>query len=350
MDYVPLVRVGTLYPFLKVLLRAGCPVHRHLDACRLLRQVQELDAEEFVPFANVLKFLESSSRREGIEDLGFLAGSQSKIHDMGAFGHLVLREPTVLSALRRAHQLGNSYNTSVHEWMNTEGNNVRCFRQFRVPSQVGLSHADHFIQMLTLNSFRFFEGSRWRPAEMGFQSRPPASLDLESEIGARVVCSQSASSMLIPRSILARRISPVEGTAKAGESRYFEPAPDNPLDSLRCVIKAQLFEGAAEIHLTAEAAGMSVRTLQRRLVEDGLTYSALVDEVRFELAVLSMQDANAKMIDIALDLGYENPGSFTRAFRRWSGFSPVEFRELNFGAEAEMVESASQNRSGARTR
>jgi AraC-like DNA-binding protein len=136
--------------------------------------------------------------------------------------------------------------------------------------------------------------------------------------------------MLIPRSLLARTISPVEETGGTGESQKFESPPNDPIDSLRCVIKAELFEGYCDIHLTSEAAGMSVRTLQRRLIEEGLTYSMLLDDVRFNRAIILLQDPDSKIIDIALDMGYENPGSFTRAFRRWSGFSPQEFRTLNY--------------------
>jgi AraC-like DNA-binding protein len=338
MEYPDLVRMGTLFPFFDVLRRAGCPIDRHLEQCRLLRQVHESDPETYIPLASVLCFLETSSRAEGMEDLGFMAGSQTTIYDLGEFGRLILRAPTILQALRLAQQATSNYNTSVRFWMIPEGNNIRLCREFRLTSPVGLSHADHFAQLMTWNTLRIWGGSQWRPDEIVFQSRVPNSFDLESRIGMRVRCMQGSSSLLVPRSILAKPIrSDGQKKATAAGHPHFDSAPEDPIDALRNVIKAQLFEGYSDIRLTAEAAGMSVRTLQRRLVEAGLTYSRVLDDVRFTLAVSMMKNRENKMIEIALDLGYDSPGSFTRAFRRWSGFSPKEFRELNSATEVDRV-------------
>jgi AraC-like DNA-binding protein len=76
----------------------------------------------------------------------------------------------------------------------------------------------------------------------------------------------------------------------------------------------------------AEAAGMSVRSLQRRLASEGLTFSQLIDEVRFEMAVPQLRDPDIRLTDIALSLGYSDPAHFTRAFGRWGGVSPSEYR------------------------
>lgn len=330
MEYPALVRMGTLYPFLDVLRRAGCPIDRHLEKCRLLRQVHESDPEIYIPLASVLCFLERSSRAEGMEELGFLAGSQTRIHDLGEYGRLILAEPTVLQALRRAHQESSNYNTSVRFWMIPEGNHLRLCREFRLTSPVGLSHADHFAQMMTWNTLRYWAGSQWLPDEIVFQSRAPTTFELESRVGVRVRCAQASSSLLVPRSILAKPIrADGQKIVTKASHPHFDSAPEDPIDALRNVIHAQLFEGYSDIRLAAEAAGMSVRTLQRRLVEVGLTYSRLLDDVRFTLAVSLMKNPEMKLIEIALDLGYDSPGSFTRAFRRWSGFSPKEFRVAN---------------------
>ena len=71
---------------------------------------------------------------------------------------------------------------------------------------------------------------------------------------------------------------------------------------------------------------MSVRSLQRRLAEEGLTFSQLVDEVRLEMAVPQLRDRGIRITDVAFGLGYSNPAHFTRAFRRWAGVAPSEYR------------------------
>ena len=83
------------------------------------------------------------------------------------------------------------------------------------------------------------------------------------------------------------------------------------------------------IHLAAEAAGTSVRTLQRALREFGLSYSALMERERNLKARSLLANTNAKIIEVAYELGYQNPAHFSRAFRRTTGLSPREFRASN---------------------
>jgi len=87
-------------------------------------------------------------------------------------------------------------------------------------------------------------------------------------------------------------------------------------------------DGYPSVDLAAAAAGMSRRTLQRRLTEHGLNYSRLVEQVRFETAVNLLKNPRIKLIEIGAELGYTDPANFTHAFKRWAGVSPRKFRDL----------------------
>jgi len=65
---------------------------------------------------------------------------------------------------------------------------------------------------------------------------------------------------------------------------------------------------------------------QRRLASEGLTFSHLVDEVRLKMAVPQLRDPGIRLTDIAFGLGYSDHAHFTRAFGRWAGVSPSEYR------------------------
>jgi len=84
--------------------------------------------------------------------------------------------------------------------------------------------------------------------------------------------------------------------------------------------------GHPNIEYVADAADMNVRTLQRRLADSGLTYAKVVSEIRLAEASRLLVESDRKVTDIALDLGYSDPAHFTRAFRGWTGSSPVGFR------------------------
>jgi len=103
----------------------------------------------------------------------------------------------------------------------------------------------------------------------------------------------------------------------------------NVPDSLRKLILSLLPDGYPNLTLVARATEMSIRTLQRRLEDSHLNYSQLIEQVRFEQAIQLLQDPSNKLIHIAFDLGYAEPASFTKAFSRWTGISPREFRRLS---------------------
>jgi AraC-like DNA-binding protein len=80
------------------------------------------------------------------------------------------------------------------------------------------------------------------------------------------------------------------------------------------------------IRQTADFIGSSVRTLQRRLSAGGVSHEMLVGQIRFATAAAVLERTKAKILDLALDLGYSDHANFTRAFRRWAGCSPQEYR------------------------
>ena len=75
--------------------------------------------------------------------------------------------------------------------------------------------------------------------------------------------------------------------------------------------------------------GISSRTLRRRLQERGLSYQDIADSVRADFARSYLESSRLSIECIAERLGCSEPTSFSRAFRRWTGMSPREFRKLD---------------------
>jgi AraC-like DNA-binding protein len=71
---------------------------------------------------------------------------------------------------------------------------------------------------------------------------------------------------------------------------------------------------------------MSARTLQRKLLEEGTTFHALMEEARHEMAQHYLWQPSLELNETAYLLGYEDPNSFIRAFHKWEGTSPGEWR------------------------
>ena len=80
-----------------------------------------------------------------------------------------------------------------------------------------------------------------------------------------------------------------------------------------------LKEAAAALHL-------STRTFRRRLEAEKVTFSAMVDEVRMQRALLLLRSRELTVEDVGERLGFTDVANFTRAFRRWTGTTPTAYR------------------------
>lgn len=89
--------------------------------------------------------------------------------------------------------------------------------------------------------------------------------------------------------------------------------------------------GTVSLETAADHLGISSRTLQRRLNRRGISFWALVEQSRFEIAAALLCDTNLKIQEIAARLGYSSPNGFSRAFARWAGCSPSAFRVHSAG-------------------
>ena len=91
-----------------------------------------------------------------------------------------------------------------------------------------------------------------------------------------------------------------------------------------------LGSGDISAERVAEPLNISSRHLRRKLSQEGTSYEQLADEVRREAAIRLIGDGQMSLTSIAYELGFLDPSSFTRAFRRWTNMSPTAYRrELN---------------------
>jgi AraC-like DNA-binding protein len=99
-----------------------------------------------------------------------------------------------------------------------------------------------------------------------------------------------------------------------------------PTGTLRAAVEQEaerlLPHGKANIESVAKTLGLSVRTLSRRLAEEGATFGELVDHLRRSLALQYLREPGFSLSQIAWLLGYEGSTSFNHAFKRWTGRPP----------------------------
>lgn len=98
-----------------------------------------------------------------------------------------------------------------------------------------------------------------------------------------------------------------------------------PLDAAVKNIILRLLPDDPSILAVAQSLSMNVRTLQRRLAEDGQSFRHLLDDCRRQLAEADLSKREHSVAEISRRLGYSDPAHFVRAFRRWTGEAPTRF-------------------------
>jgi AraC-like DNA-binding protein len=96
-------------------------------------------------------------------------------------------------------------------------------------------------------------------------------------------------------------------------------------------VRSKLIERLPAGHFSeaeiASAINFSQRSLQRKLREQGMTFTQLVENTRRELSLQYVRDPNYSFNEVAFLLGFTEPANFSRAFKRWYGRSPSQFRQ-----------------------
>lgn len=98
-------------------------------------------------------------------------------------------------------------------------------------------------------------------------------------------------------------------------------------EQVKVVLKRRMPSGRPDLVDVARELGMSERTLQRRITENGSTYRQLLEEARRELGRQMLDNPGSEIDEIAYLLGYQDTSSFYRAFREWEGVTPSQWRE-----------------------
>lgn len=176
-------------------------------------------------------------------------------------------------------------------------------------------------------------GADWCPKTVHFEHPRPATIlpyrqgsESHYEFGA------PAAAMTFDRSLLA--------TPMPGANIYLQKAVENYIANViakrvgfskialdvRTEIAAHIDDGVPTIEDIAAYIRTSPRTLQRRLRDAGTTYSDVLDEFRLDLANRMLVDGDMSVSEIGYQLGYADPSSFDRAYRAWTGNTPVETR------------------------
>lgn len=167
--------------------------------------------------------------------------------------------------------------------------------------------------------------------EMAY-AEPAAPQALQDLCGCTVVYDQPAYALIIPLALLGYALPEPNPEVCQAMARLADQQlqtfsrEDSFLAQVRRLLATRIGQGLVSQEELAQALAMHPRTLQRRLGEQGVTYSQLVDEVRRSLAATYIRDPHLSLGEVAFLLGFAEQSTFQKCFKRWFGETPGRYR------------------------
>jgi AraC-like DNA-binding protein len=257
---------------------------------------------------------------------------------LGLFGNLLAQALTIHETIEISTAMVSSYNSGVHVWTERHGDQVRyCHKYAECLSRDRTTEIEHLAFAIALANCGYGRWARWQLTRIDLATDP---IELSAYYPALaevpVYFNQPHTALWCHQSVLSAPLRPLgvadhPGVDEDQQNCYARSGPAaNPIGQLEQAIESILGHPDMSLQLAATIIGISPRTLQRRLAEDRTSFSRTLQAVRFRNARHLLQDPEMPTKEISQRLGYTDPANFMRAFKRWTGVSPNEFRRLHY--------------------
>jgi AraC-like DNA-binding protein len=297
------------------------------------------DVDARFPHAAWLGLWQEIIARTGSESIGIDAAERLPWGHWDVIDYLIGTSDDLAMALRRFERYFALVSTGVAHLLESHGDTLHLVRRFAPDCHNRLLAPAEFAFASVLAHTRLALGVRWSPREVHFAAPAPSSDAAHRRFfGCPVHFDAATSAMVMDAASLALRMPRPD----AELSRILEMhaalllgklgTESDVVGRVRRVIMNGLPDADVTVAHTARQLGMSIRTLQRRLQESGKTFDEVYDSTRRELARRYLADPALSIQETAHLLAFGDLRGFYRAFRRWEGCTPAEFRRR--GADA----------------
>lgn len=302
--------------------------------CKLDRN-DPADLATMVAEEDYVRLLETIAQaEEGLPKAHIKLGASMRCEDLGAVGLAWKSSPTLMDGWDRAQRfVGVVAGVRAIEITRAKETTEIRFHRLTDEAPIGarLSNEATFASFTAIS--REASGRHFKPVramcahefigDMGF---------MEHYLGCQVEDRAGINAVIISNEELALP----NAVGDDAISRFFDERVEEMLAEINATVPVShqvksevgknLSGGVPKLSDVARALGVSARTLQRKLSEDGAVFQELVDQARRELAERLLRTTEYPLVEIAFLTGFSEQSGFTRAFKRWAGETPRSYR------------------------
>jgi AraC-like DNA-binding protein len=278
--------------------------------------------------ARGIDLMYSAAERAGADDFGLRISESRRLSNLGAIGLVVREQPTLRKALAQLARYiwlqNDAYTIDIEE-----SGDIAVIR-LGVPAWVGRQTAELSLGV-AMRFMRDLLGETWRPQEARFTHAMPAKLEMHRKVFGRTpLFEQDFLGLVIDRADLAAPINTADPAMARQVANYLEKIAAGRGtrlgEKVHEMIVLLLPTGECTVERVARRLAMDRRTLHRKLLAEGSTFSELLNTARREVAESLLSSTERPFQSIAELLGFSSLSAFAHWFRRQFGRTASDYR------------------------
>lgn len=286
-----------------------------------------------VPVRSMARLWALAVEQTGDPCLGLKAAAFIQPATFHGLGMALLASQTLGDALQRSARFSRIVSSAADVQLVTTPRGLKQVMRWRAEVPV-VEEAIDLLMASTLKMGKLLMAPETpHPLELRLrrQATPAMRAEFEAHFGCPILFGDEENSLLIPQEWIDRPL-PMANPQLARQNDLVVMEYLSRFDGARLAekVRAELITrlpaGEPPRGEVAAALHLSEKTLQRRLKDEDTSYQQVLDEVRRDLAQQYLREGPVSVCEVTFRLGFSDQSSFTRAFRRWTGLTPGEFR------------------------
>lgn len=325
---------------------AGVLEHAGMDTASVLGRFGLSVEDAHDPYASMslcafTELLHQAAELTATPHLGMKIGYELDPANWGPFGFVVMNAPTVWACFQALEQFLPPWQSGTYVQAVREAGQARIEYEILDP-KVRFRDQDAELSLaVSLNHVRRATRGRARPVAISFVHNPIAPrAAYERYLGLWPVFESETNALWYDEADLDLPNEAADIRLYNVVRRHLQDlvtehaAPRTLVRIVEDQIRAHLCGDAPGMETVAARLSLEPRTLQRRLADEGTSYSDLVEAVRRSEAMRLLESTDTAIKQIAYLLGYSDPSAFIKSFRRWSEVTPGVYRKARAGGAA----------------
>ena len=332
MSFLFTIQAKSIEKIINFAMRHGARANDLYEAIGLNPSVLD-DPDNRIPFAQLVELYEKAADLTGDKDFGLHLGENIDPKLFDVVGYSALNSATLGEAFARVARYHSIWTDGASFKVEISEPTSAIIYRYLDESIVNHRQDSEMTLAIVATLCRNVCDPNWSPSAVEFRHAAPDDVSAHVRLfRCQVTFNAPVDKLIFGSSSLLLPIARADPGLVKMLDRHAEellakfPPRDTVIDNARTIISRELNGGNPSLERVAAQLGLTERTLQRKLHELGTSHNDLVEQIRRELAMRYLREPEMAICEVAYLTGFSEPSSFHRAFKRWTGVTPREFR------------------------